>query len=147
MLPVLAEGVEGDVTSRSFDDLDLVVVDGSSVPVKAGMPWWYALLAILLIGLGVLVVVAILRGRSDESGAADEIDELLPARDTPLGAIAALRRIDQLHGDRLGAEREILRADIRDLEQAYFSPAASGGANGQARSVVDRWVATVRSAN
>ena len=147
MLPVLADGVEGEVTARSFDDLDLVVVDASSVPVKAGMPWWYGILAILAIGLGALVVMAMLRGRSDGGDAADDMDDLLPARDTPLGVIAALRRIDKLHGDRLGADRDILRADIRDLEQAHFGPAAGDGTIGQARAVVDRWVATVRAAH
>ncbi|MCH2162719.1 MAG: hypothetical protein MK085_12715, partial [Phycisphaerales bacterium] len=144
VLPMLAGDVDGELDSRYFDDLDLVVAESGGVPVSGGMPWWYYVLAILGIGVAVLAMASIMKRRSDSSAGGDGIEDLLPARDTPLGAIAALRRIDDVHGSGLGHQREALRADIRGLEEAYFSPSANGGTNGQARAVVDRWVATVR---
>ena len=144
VLPVLAGNSDGMIQSRYFNDLDLVVAETESVPVKGGMPWWYYLLGLLAIGVAILALAALLTRRSDSEAGGDGIDQLLPARDTPLGAIAALRRIDEVHGGGLGNQREGLLADIRGLEEDYFSPSANGGANGKPRDIVDRWISEVR---
>ena len=145
VLPKLTEGSEGELESRYYDDMDLVVAEGTTIPVGGGMSGGMIALMVVVLVVGVVAVIAlVVRSRQDPEGQ-DELGSLLPARDTPLGAIAALKRIDEAYGSQLGSRRTELEADIATLEERYFSPEEVTSGNGDVRAVVDRWAEAVKA--
>ena len=145
VLPKLSEGMEGELESRYYNDMDLVVASGASIPVGGSMSGGMIALLIIVLVVGVVAVVALVMrsGRGEEE--TDQLGELLPARDTPLGAITALRRIDEVYGSRLGERRSELIADIASLEERHFSRDGAAVQNGDVKSVVDRWARAVKA--
>ncbi len=157
-MPVLREGVQAELVAKRFDDLDIVTAEGPEVPVRPGGALsgrTLVLLGAAAVGLAVAVGVGLRRLRAAAGAAgvsgrrgAGGAEDLLPSRETPLAAIAALQRIQQRHGERLGATQAAeLAAEIRGLEQRYFGPGAGGEgaaaagatANGDVAGVVRKW--------
>jgi hypothetical protein len=145
VVPTLAAGLDGEVLSRHFDDLDLVVIEGASIPVDGGLGNTAILIAVAVVLVCIALLIAFTTRRSTREPERDLLGEMLPARDTPLGAIAALRRIDAAYGSQLGEKRSALESDIAVLEATYFGPEANGVSNGEVAAVVDRWADTVRA--
>jgi hypothetical protein len=143
-VPTLAAGVLGDLSTRHFADMDLIAVEAGSIPVHGG----FGMTTLVLGGVVVLALVGFVvfsKRRGTREPARDRLMEMLPARDTPLGAIAALKRIEVAYGLALGDQRAALEADIAVLEKASFGRDSSGHTNGSASEVVDRWVHNVRT--
>ena len=122
-LPVVTGSTEADIESRYFDDMDLVVAEGPTVPLAGGLRAWSWLL-LLVVGLvGVVGLVAILRRGDADEQSVNALDDLLPARATPMGAVAALERIDREYGGRMEPQRRSeLQSAIGSIEARYFGP-------------------------
>jgi hypothetical protein len=145
VVPTLVAGLQGEVLNRHFDDLDLVVITGASIPVDGGFGYTAIALGSGVIVLGIVGLAIFSMRRGAREPTRDLLEEMLPARDTPLGAIAALKRIDVAYGGTLGDQQAALEADIAFLEEACFGRDAEANTNGTPREVVDRWVQTVRT--
>jgi hypothetical protein len=147
-LPALREGVEATLVSQRFDDLDLVPVTATTVPIRGGGLPRLAIAGLGLAAACAIAAVVILARVRRPAARASSLDALRPVRDTPLGAIAALQRIDREYGERLGAARRSeLAADIAALEHRFFGRGVASeiAANGDLRSAVDRWITAVAS--
>jgi uncharacterized membrane protein len=142
-VPVLADGVEGTLSTDRYVDMDLVAVSSASAPVHpSGMPWGLMVsIVLLLIILAVIAFMALWRRRGEGEG--DALDVHMPDRVTPLTAVITLQRIDSQFGSRLGSdERESLRGDIAELERVYF--AEDGSLDGRLGEILDRWIGRMR---
>jgi hypothetical protein len=71
----------------------------------------------------------------------------MPARDTPLGAIAALERLERTFGGAMSDDRRAaLRGDIETLQATYFSKAAQVQLEHDSlRPQVEQWVLEVEA--
>jgi hypothetical protein len=88
--------------------------------------------------IGVLVVLA--RRSGGSTSTEDPMAVWMPARDTALGAIAALERLEQSFGETMSDDqRTALRADIESLQSAYFGPDAELD-DASLRPQVEQWV-------
>lgn len=144
-LPTLAAGVEGEISTERYADMDLVKVTAASTPVSpGGTPWMrIATVGFLVLLIGAVAFTLVLR-RASGPHDADELDLHRPERLTPLTVMAALQRIDREYGGRLAtAERQSLRSDIEEIERAYF--AEDRAPEGDIEATLDRWVSTIRS--
>lgn len=122
VLPALSPEIEGTIENRYFDDMDLVLAEGPVVPVGGGMRGWTWVLVVIIILVGVVGLLVLFKSLESESHENDDLERLLPRRSTPLGAVAALERIDREYGERLGRDRRLqLKAAIDSIEQRYFS--------------------------
>jgi hypothetical protein len=122
-VPQFAAGIDGDLSVRVFEDMDLVAAEGDTVPLRRGPRW--ALAVILGACTAICVAMALLlvrRGRGDRC-ATEDVESMLPSRWSPFASVAALKRIDDRFGDRLAPERRgELRTAIADIERRYFGP-------------------------
>jgi hypothetical protein len=150
-LPTLRSGVDGTLVSKTFDDLDIVLASGPTVPLVGGGMSPLVVFMMMLAGLLVPVAAVVLLRRRGVTHPGTGLDDLLPARATPMAAIGALQRIDREYGGRLdAAQRAELTREIHDLERRYFGPGAdaaatatNGAAEGEMQAVVRRWAGTV----
>ncbi|MCP3858719.1 MAG: hypothetical protein GY704_03615 [Phycisphaeraceae bacterium] len=140
-VPRLAAGIDGDLTVRVFEDMDLVAAEGDTVPLRRGVRPW-ALAVILGAGTAICIALALLllrRGRADR-GSTHDVESLLPSRWSPFASVAALKRIDERYGDRLAPARRIeLRTEIAEIERRYFGPADASGES-DLETLVRAWV-------
>lgn len=141
-MPSMVSGLDANVTNRTFADMDLIEVDGGVVPLDAGLRRWsWIVIAVAgLIVIGGLVLLA--RHRGSGPTADDPMATWLPARDTPLGAIAALERLERAFGDSMAEDqRASLRADIEHLQATYFGRNTATDADAPSlRPQVEQWV-------
>ena len=138
-LPTLQSGLDGELTSRTYSDMDLVAVEDGVVPLSEGLRAWTWILVGIVAVVGLVGVVALLGRRRESEDRPDEMDRLMPARSTPLGAVAALERIDREFGDRLPADRRAqLQSQIRELHDRFFGRTGETP-NGQLRQLVEQW--------
>ncbi len=143
VLPTLGSGIDGKLVSRQFADMDIVSVAGLGVPVHATLwsPRNIILMAAIGVGLVSSLVVALRRRKPEER--ADDLG--LPARVTPLSVITTLRRIREERATQLdAAEQASLGAEIAALEKRYFGPSGEVSANGELKSVLERWAVAAR---
>lgn len=145
VVPTLVDGLEGKVLNRHFDDLDLVVINGASIPLEGGVGYTAIALGSSVAVLACVGFIVFSKRRGTRAPARDLLGEMLPARDTPLGTIAALKRIEVAYGLALGDQRAALEADIAVLEESCFGRESNGHTNGSNRALVDRWVHNVRT--
>ncbi|MEE2907239.1 MAG: hypothetical protein VX527_05330 [Planctomycetota bacterium] len=138
-LPILANGIPGNLVSRTYSDMDLVPVEGASVPLTEGIrTWMWILIGVIIIVLVVAVLALVGRRDQDVEGHSD-LERLLPARPTPLSAVAALERIDLEFGSHLAPDRRAkLQSEIRDLHERFFGPTGETP-NGQLQQLVEAW--------
>jgi len=138
-LPVAATGVDAKLESRMYSDLDIVPVEGTSVPVV--LPFWTPLRAVFA-ALGVAAVagaVVALRRRRDARPAV-AAQPWTPSRITPLGVVTSLRRLESERGAALGdATARNLRDEIVMLELKYFGPDAAEASEPELRAVIEKW--------
>lgn len=129
VVPGLAAALDGDLTVRVFDDMDLVTVEGDRVPLHGGVrPWAWGVIVGAAVAIGVALVLAMSRRRGADDAAADELDGILPSRWSPFASVAALKRIDERYGAGLTpARRQELQTAIADLEQRYFGRSNTAG--------------------
>ncbi|MFK7961829.1 MAG: hypothetical protein AB8G96_15040 [Phycisphaerales bacterium] len=147
-LPALAEGIDGTLESRTFDDLDVVTVSGRNVALDGVGVSPLLVVGLMIGGLAIVAGVLMAIRRGGRAASADTAGTLLPSRATPLAAIAALQRIDREHGERIGETRRgELASEIRDLERRYFGPEAQGSdtVDAETTGTVERWAAAVRA--
>jgi hypothetical protein len=128
--------------NRTFADMDLVEVDSGVVPIDAGLRRWSWVVIVVAgcIVIGGLIWLARRNGASRDTDAPQT--SWLPARDTPLSAIAALERLERAFGDEMpDDQRSKLRADIERLQARYFGrDTVSNGDTESLRPQVERWV-------
>lgn len=139
-MPTIVAGLDAAVTSRTFADMDLVDVTGGVVPLDAGLrPWsWVGIAVAALIIIGGLALLV--RRRDGGASVDDPMAVWMPARDTPLGAIAALERLELSFGETMSDDqRTALRTDIELLQAAYFGPEAELD-DTSLRPQVEQWV-------
>ncbi len=140
-LPVLREGVQAELVSKYFSDLDLVPVSGASVSI--GQPG--GVLRWLLIGAAlVAIAVALVWRVRKRPPAAVETDLDLPSRITPLSAVMTLRRIQRagtLDQTRSGA----LAKDIAMIEGSYFGPPNGTQEDTDLAETLRRWVSAANA--
>lgn len=136
-LPVLSEGVKGELTSREYADMDIVKVSGTTVAV---VPRWSITmkLGLVLVGLALFGACLLLYFRRRRPEAAMAGASLIPSRITPLSTIAALQRVaaQQGAGNRLAA----LREEIAGLERACFGPGTDLVGEDRLRAALERWI-------
>lgn len=130
-------GRTGGATYQRYAGTDLVpvgqTIELKAVPGVAGNPWVWATTgtAILLVVNGAVVGV-----RRWRRAAARPADLRIPHDLTPFSLVALLRRIEQS-----GGQNGDLRSEIKRLEQAYFSPAASSAADSDdLHRIARKWV-------
>ncbi len=143
VLPRLAQGLDAKLASKSYDELDVVTVAGSSVPVKRGtaVRWVVggAAAAAVLAGLW----LALRRRRAAPAPVA--ATAWAPGRLTALGVVTSLRRLEQERAAALGdAQVAGLRDEIRTLELTWFGPGAAEASDEELREVVSRWARVTR---
>jgi hypothetical protein len=144
-LPRLAAGVEGALVSRQYADMDIVEVQGASIPVD---PRW-SLAALVSLGIAVALVAAaggwlLLRRRAPAAAGDDAF--ALPSRITPLSTIATLQRIARDGAPLDSAERQSLTEDIAAVERTCFGPQNGAPPPDQARltAILQRWAGAVQ---
>ncbi|MCH2136582.1 MAG: hypothetical protein MK101_08370 [Phycisphaerales bacterium] len=143
-MPTMVAGINGELANKTFSDMDLVVVEGGTVPLDEGLRLWsWIAIAVALVAI---VVALILLQRRSVGGTSDSNEtDWMPARDTPLSAIAALERIDQAFGPSMSEDRRTaLRDQIQSLQAKFFSP-SSEAEPGSLRDIVERWVQEVHA--
>ncbi len=139
IMPTVQAGVEATLRNRTYSDMDLVDVEGSSVPLALGVNVWMWALALAVLVVGCIAAIALLRNRGNEGDEVNELDRLMPGRATPLGVVAALERIEREYGDALPADRrQALHAEISDLQDRYFGR-RSEAPNGHLQDLVESW--------
>ena len=140
-VPQLATGMDGDLTVRVFEDMDLVTAEGDTVPLRRGVrPWALAVILGAIAAIGVALALLLLRRGRASGEPADDVEALLPSRWSPFASVAALKRIDERYGDRLGpARRSELRTEIAEIERRYFGPAEASGES-DLENMVRAWV-------
>jgi len=140
-LPVLHAGVTGSLSSKHFADMDIVTVEGPTLPVSPPtQPLRFAGIAMALLLVAAAAIAALLLWRRRQPEA--QVGSVLPSRLTPLSVIATLQRLDREDGPRLQPERRsALKRDIAALEASYFGTNASAEPAGDLRGVLERWLA------
>ena len=139
MLPTLQQGIEADVTTRTYADMDLVPVEGNVIPLQQGMRPIQWLLVILLVATGIFVLYLLLGRSSKTESTSTDLDRLLPNRDTPMGVVAALERIDQEYGEKLSPKRRAeLKQQISELHERFFARTGETP-TGQLQQLVEGW--------
>ena len=101
-----------------------------------------------MIGVAGLMIICGLvllgRRRVGRPSADDPMAAWLPARDTPLGAIAALERLERAFGEGMPEDqRASLRTDIERLQAMYFGRDTATDAEAEGASLrpqVEQWV-------
>ncbi|MFM1823227.1 MAG: hypothetical protein RI967_1493, partial [Planctomycetota bacterium] len=144
-LPTLVAGIDGSLESRFYDELDIAVATGATVPVRAAF-WTPGRMAATVVGLISIVVLAI-RGRRRRAPIVDTAPAWTPTRLTPLAVVTSLRAL--AGSDALdGASREALRREIVELELKWFGRGATADTATEAdlRSAIERWDAAGRAA-
>jgi hypothetical protein len=144
-LPKLKSGIEGELASRSYADMDIVKVDGPSVAV---VPRW-SITAKLAGILGLLALVGIgmwFYFRRRTPGELVAAGFALPSRVTPLSAIATLERMRGLNGKLDAGTREAIENDIAAIQRAYFAPGEEHAKpdEGAMRSMLEKWAGSLR---
>lgn len=144
-VPTFADGAEGEMEVRYFDDLDIVPAASGVIPLDGRGLGFSIMIGIIAASLtGIVVAVGLSRLRI---GGADEeaFEDLVPAHATPLAVVTAMRRIADEHGSRLPADaRSELAGEIRELETRFFGRASDGvagdadGLDGRIRAWVER---------
>ena len=136
-LPTLAAGVDGSLESRFYDELDIAVATGATVPVRAAF-WSPGRIALAAVVALLAAVVAILARTRTKPAPAAVPTAWHPARLTPLAVVTSLRA---LAGSEAidGASRDALRREIVELELKWFGPAASAADERELRAAIDRW--------
>jgi hypothetical protein len=143
VLPRLAADRDATLVSKAYQDLDVVTVTGSSVPVERRMGVAWALGAV---GAGLLAVASwfVLRRKPGGPHAIPEV-RWAPGRLTALGVVTSLRRLERERAAALGdAQVGGLRDEIRTLELKWFGPDAAEASEAELRDVVARWSEAVR---
>lgn len=140
LLPTLRAGIAGDVVSRQYADMDIVPVQGTSVPLT---PRWSMTAKVLtiLVALTALAGITwlITRRRRSESSVMQAY--AMPARVTPLSAIALLERLSREAASLDDSAKSALRDDRVSLEAACFGPdSANRPDEASLRGVLDRWL-------
>lgn len=140
-LPTLQAGLQGQLGTKHFADMDIVEVKTASLPVASPLVSWQRLvfvgMLLLVLVAGFAVLLAWLRKRAP----ALESGPHLPTRITPLSVIATLQRLDRDNGTALDPDRRsALRREIAALEASYFGQAGAKDANGELKAVLERWV-------
>jgi hypothetical protein len=142
--PVLASGIDGDVLTERYDDMDLVAVSSASTLVHpAGGPG-------VVIAVGTLVLVVIAAGvfvvirRNARAGIGDDAVAIrVPGRITPVTAVLTLQRIDREYGSDMAADdRAQLRDEIANLERTYF--ASDTTPDESVGQLLEHWIGSVR---
>ena len=138
-LPTLVSGVEAKIANRYFAELDIMPVEGGTVPIHAAA-WTPVRIALALLGaIGATALLGWFLRRKPADSAGSTRD-WAPTRLTPLGVVTSLRRLEREHGARLEPARvESLRKEIAMLELKYFGPDAGESIEDELREVVERW--------
>ncbi len=138
-LPVVATGVEAKLESRMYSDLDIVPVEGTSVPVV--LPFWTPFRAVFAaLGVAAVAGAAIALRRRRDARPAVAAQPWTPSRITPLGVVTSLRRLESERGAALGdATARNLRDEIVMLELKYFGPNAAEASEPELRAVIEKW--------
>jgi hypothetical protein len=147
LFPALTPALQpANVEYKHYQDADLVTVDAKQVAagVKLVSQVGNGLRNVVILGLLAAALVGlILYLRRKVAKAHTPVEALtIPAQLTPFPAVAFLRRIQQHHASRLGAnDGTALKAQIAELEAGYFS-------GGQAPSldlaaVLKKWLQAV----
>jgi hypothetical protein len=134
-LPILTAGIDAKLENRFYDDLDIMPVDGGSVPVHLAFwsPVRIASAAALAIVIGALLAWSRKRRRIETRIPAPA---WIPSRITPLGVVTSLRRLEQqVPAEKAGS----LREEIVMLELKYFGPNASQSTESELRAVIEKW--------
>ena len=138
-MPPMVAGLDASITNRTFADMDLIEVTGGVVRLDPGLRSWMWLPIGLLVIIVASILVALVRRRQDNT-TEHGVENWMPARDTPLGAIAALERLERAFGESMSTQqRTSLRADIEQLQAAYFGPNAQSD-EASLRPQVEQWV-------
>lgn len=142
-LPKLKPG-GGKLTSRQYADMDIVPVQGLSIPVT---PRWSsaAKLGFLLGSIAAAGAVAWMIFRRRKPAAEAPSGFLMPGRITPLSTIAGLER---LAGQPALDEqaRASLASDIAKIQRAFFAPGDATPLPDEAalRTMLERWSVAAR---
>lgn len=138
-LPTLVAGVDATLESRTYSDLDIVPVSGTTVPVAA--PFWTPLRAGLAAAATAAAIGAAIAIRRRRGGpAAIPQAPWVANRITPLGVVTSLRRLEAERARTLGdATARTLREEIVMLELKYFGPNAAEPSEPDLRAVIEKW--------
>ncbi len=143
-LPTLRAGVNAELESKYYADLDVLPVAGGAVPVERHS-WTTPLLliaaALTSVGVGLWWF---LRRSSLPASVAEGLD--LPAKVTPLSTVFTLRKIQTEHGASLDdARRGALAQEIALIELKYFGPQnAQTPPTPDLSETLKRWTRSVR---
>jgi hypothetical protein len=147
--PTLKAGIQTtNVDYKHYQDADLVVVDAkealAGVPLHSGVSSGLRNLAIV-VALAAVGVAAwlLLRSRQRQQVGTKAV-LAVPAQLTPFSVVAFLRRVQREGSARLDAAgREALKAQIREIEAACFSPAASAAGHPDLEAIARKWLQAV----
>lgn len=143
-LPKLKPSIEGSLESRSYADMDIVKVDGTTIAVAPRLSITTKLAGVLallvLVGVGMWFYF---RRRAPQAQAVGGF--VLPSRITPLSTIATLERLRGVNGRLDAATREAINADIASIQRAFFGPdeRASRPDEASMRALLEKWARSV----
>jgi hypothetical protein len=149
--PALKPGLKTtSVEYKHYQDADLVALDakqaaaGVLLQSRAGRGLRYGLVALGLVVLG--AVAYVLRRAAGRAGPVAATGLTLPASITPFTVVAFLRRIQRETGARLDEPvRQALRAQIEEIEAAFFRGAPAPARAPDLDAVARQWLQTARS--
>lgn len=140
LVPQLAAGLPGVMQAERFVDMDLVPIEGDTIPIidtpSSMVPWAVGLCLTAVILLG-LVWIGMRMRRGQRESRSDALH--MPNEITPFSAVMTLRQFAKQHSQKLSREDySRLESEITQLEERYFA-ADSNSDSKDAVAVLTHW--------